>query len=234
MILRLKPSDWFTKYQMGVALALVNLVALQVALPTEAREQLRPLKIVAFGDSLTAGYGLKRSQAFPAQLQRARKAKGHAVKVINAGVSGDTTGTGLARFAWAIPKDTDAVILELGANDALRGHDPKRTRTNLDKIITKLRARNIDVLIAGMVAPRSLGKAYTDAFDPIFSDLAKKHGQLYYPFFLDGVALDPKLNQSDGLHPTAAGIAVIVKRMLPDIGKLIDRARTRIARASKS
>jgi len=207
----------------------VNLTLGGLAPSAFARDTAAPIKIVAFGDSLTAGYGLKPSDAFPVQLASALKAKGHVVEVANAGVSGDTSGAGLARFDWAIPNDTQAVILELGANDALRGQDPKLTKKNLDAILAKLRARNIEVLIAGMAAPRGLGKQYAQQFDPIFEELAKKYNQLHYPFFLDGVALDPKLNLPDGLHPTADGIAVIVARILPSVEKLIDRVRAQRA-----
>lgn len=197
--------------------------------PSGSASAAEPVKIVAFGDSLTAGYGLKSADAFPVKLEQALRAEGHDVRVINAGVSGDTTGAGLARFDWAIPQDADAVILELGANDALRGQDPKQTRVNLNQILSKLQDRDVDVLVAGMAAPRSMGGEYVAAFDPIFEDLAKNYNQLYYPFFLDGVALDPKLNQADGLHPNAAGIDEIVKRILPTVEALIKRVESRLA-----
>lgn len=220
--------------QMVTLFAVFNLViAFGLNSPSAlARDVAPPLKIVAFGDSLTAGYGLNPQDAFPVQLARALKNKGYTVDVINAGVSGDTTGAGLARLDWVIPDDTKAVILELGANDALRGQDPKLTRKNLDAILTKLGKKNIDVLIAGMVAPRGLGPKYAQAFDPIFKQLSEKHGQLYYPFFLDGVAIDPKLNLPDGLHPNAKGIAVIVERILPFVEKLIDRVEARVAKSN--
>ncbi len=224
-------TQWFDLLHMVVLCAVFNLALFFCAAQLSARDALAPLKIVAFGDSLTAGYGLKPADAFPVQLARALKAKGYAVDVINAGVSGDTTGAGLARFDWAIPDDTDAVILELGANDAFRGQDPKITLKNLDKILAKLRARNIEVLIAGMVAPRGLGEKYAQAYDPIFKQLSQKYGQLHYPFFLEGVALNPKLNLPDGLHPTAKGIAMIVKRILPSVEQLIDRAKARLAKS---
>lgn len=215
--------------EMVTLIVCVNLMVLFAPHLGFARENADELKIVAFGDSLTAGYGLKPSDAFPVQLEKALKRKGHNVKVINAGVSGDTTGAGLARFDWAIPDDADGVILELGANDALRGLSPKQARANLDQILGKLKQRDIDVLVAGMAAPRGLGQDYIDAFDPIFEDLAAKHGQLYYPFFLDGVALDPKLNLPDGLHPNADGITTIVERILPSVENLIDRVQRRVA-----
>jgi acyl-CoA thioesterase-1 len=183
----------------------------------------RPVNIVALGDSLTAGYGLAANEAFPAQLERALKAKGAAVKIVNAGVSGDTATGGLARFDWSVPDGTDAVILELGANDALRGFDPAITRKALDTMLHRLQERKIPVLLCGMMAPPNLGAEYGRAFNAIYPDLAAQTGAILYPFFLAGVAADPKLNQSDGLHPTAAGVAVIVARMLPEVEKLIAR-----------
>jgi acyl-CoA thioesterase-1 len=193
----------------------------------------QPLRIVVFGDSLVAGLGLKQSDAFPAQLERALKARGHAVEVINAGVSGDTTAGGLARLAWAVPEQTDAVILELGANDVLRGLDPARAKTNLDKTITAIKAGGAEVLLAGMFAPRSLGENYVRAFEGMYPELAKKHGLILYPFFLDGVAMDPKLNLDDGLHPNPRGVAEITKRILPSVEQLIERVRTKHAVAPK-
>lgn len=187
----------------------------------------KPVRIVAFGDSLTAGYGVAADAAFPAKLAVALKAKGHAVEIVNAGVSGDTASGGLARVDWSVSDDTDAVILELGANDALRGIDPKVTRNALDGILKKLKARNIPVLLAGMRAPRNMGPEYAAAFDPIFPELAEQYGVLFYPFFLDGVAADTKLNQADGIHPTAAGVDIIVARILPKVEELIAQVRKR-------
>ncbi|MGD9668670.1 MAG: arylesterase [Hyphomicrobiaceae bacterium] len=192
------------------------------------------IRIVAFGDSLTAGYGLKPGQAFPDVLQMALNARGYNVEVINAGVSGDTTAAGLVRFDWAVGEDVDAVILELGANDALRGQPPGDTRANLDSILTRLGARKLPVLIAGMRSPENWGSDYRDRFNAVFADLAAKHGVLLYPFFLDGVATDPKLNLADGLHPNARGIAIIVERILPKVEELIGRVRTAQARSEKS
>ena len=185
----------------------------------------RIVNIVAFGDSLTAGYGLAANESFPAQLQRALTAKGLAVNVVNAGVSGDTTAGGLARLDWSIPDGTDGVILELGANDALRGVDPAVTRKALDAMLRRLRERKISVLLCGMVAPPNLGAEYGRAFNSIYPDLANQAGATLYPFFLAGVAADPKLNQRDGLHPTAAGVALIVDRILPQVEELITRAK---------
>lgn len=183
-----------------------------------------PVSIVAFGDSLTAGYMLKPADSFPAQLQMALHAKGHKVQIINAGVSGDTTAGGLDRLAWTLQPVPDAVIVELGANDALRGNDPKKARDNLDKILNKITSAGVPVLLAGMKAPGNWGADYVKDFDAIYPDLAAKYSAPLYPFFLEGVALDPKLVMDDGLHPTAAGIAEIVKRILPQAEDLVTRA----------
>jgi acyl-CoA thioesterase-1 len=183
-----------------------------------------PLRIVALGDSLTAGLGLAEKQAFPAKLEAALRAKGHDVELINAGVSGDTASGGLARLDWSVPDNANAVILELGANDALRAVDPATTRKALDAILKNLKARKIAVLLAGMQAPRNMGLDYNAAFDRIYPELAKTYGVLLYPFFLDGVAADTKLNQRDGIHPTAEGVDVIVERILPFVEKLIAQA----------
>ena len=192
---------------------------------TCSRAAERPINIVAFGDSLTAGYGLAANEAFPVQLQRALDAKGLAVNVVNAGVSGDTSAGGLSRLDWSVPDGTDAVILELGANDALRGFDPEITRRALETMLRRLKERKISVLLCGMVAPPNLGAEYGRAFNSIYPDLAAQTGAILYPFFLAGVAADPKLNQRDGLHPTAAGVAVIVERILPQVEQLIARAK---------
>ncbi|MEP7030095.1 MAG: arylesterase [Pseudolabrys sp.] len=184
-----------------------------------------PVKIVVLGDSLSAGYGLLAEDAFPVKLQAALKAKGIAVDMINAGVSGDTASGGDQRLDWSVPEGTEAVILELGANDALRGVDPDVTRKALDAALTKLKSRHIAVLLAGMKAPRNMGPEYVRAFDGIYPALASSHGVALYPFFLEGVAADPKLNQRDGLHPTAAGIDVIVRNILPKAEELIERAK---------
>ncbi|MGC1694167.1 MAG: arylesterase [Pseudolabrys sp.] len=190
----------------------------------------RPVKIVVLGDSLSAGLGLPADAAFPERLAQALKAKGIAATVANAGVSGDTASGGLGRLDWSVPDGTSAVIVELGANDALRGIDPSVTKAALDGILTKLRDRHIFVLLAGMRAPRNMGADYVQAFDAIYPALASTHRVVFYPFFLEGVATDAKLNQADGLHPTAAGVDVIVARILPRVEQLIAVARA--ARAS--
>jgi len=185
-----------------------------------------PLRIVAFGDSLTAGFELPPSAAFPMQLEKALHERGHKkVTVGNAGVSGDTTSGGLQRLDWAVPEGTDAVILELGANDALRGVSPATARSNLDEILARLGKRNIPVLLAGMRSPQNWGKDYVDGFVSIYPDLAKKHAALLYPFFMAGVAMQPKLNLADGLHPNREGVAKIVEQILPDVEALIERVK---------
>lgn len=182
-----------------------------------------PLTVLALGDSLTAGLGLDGAEAFPARLEAALLAKGYEVKVINAGVSGDTAAAGLARLDWSLEDSVDAVIIELGANDALRGLPPAQAEAALDAILSKLDERQLPVLLAGMQAPRNLGAAYGALFDPMYRRLAEKHGALLYPFFLDGVAADPALNQPDGMHPTAKGVDVIVARMLPQVEQLLGK-----------
>ncbi|MBR0695428.1 arylesterase [Bradyrhizobium lablabi] len=177
----------------------------------------KPIKMVVLGDSLSAGYGLPADAAFPLRLQKALDAKGIRVDMINAGVSGDTTSGGRERLDWSVPEGTDAVILELGANDALRGIDPAVSRVALSDIITKLQARKIAVLLCGMLAPPNYGSDYAAKFNAIYPDLAKSFGVQLYPFFLDGVAADARLNQADGMHPTAAGVDVVVKNILPTV-----------------
>lgn len=194
--------------------------------PTAAAAEV-PLRLLAFGDSLIHGYGLTPEESFPAQLESALRARDQAVEVINAGNSGDTTAAGLARLDWALAEGPDAVILELGANDALRGLDPAGARANLDEILERLGERRLPVLMAGMQAPRNLGRRYWEEFDAIFPALAEKHNILLYPFFLDGVALNPQFNQADGIHPNAAGIAVIVERILPAVLGLMKQARAK-------
>lgn len=177
--------------------------------------EVKPVKMVVLGDSLSAGFGLSAPAAFPARLQKALQSKGIEVDMINAGVSGDTTSGGRDRLDWSVPEGTDAVILELGANDALRGVDPNVTRSALADILTRLKARKIAVLLCGMVAPPNYGADYAARFNAIYADLAGQFGVPLYPFFLEGVATEAKLNQPDGLHPTADGIDVIVKNILP-------------------
>jgi acyl-CoA thioesterase-1 len=177
----------------------------------------KPIKMVVLGDSLSAGLGLSASAAFPERLQKSLQTKGITVDMINAGVSGDTSSGGRDRLDWSVPAGTEAVILELGANDALRGTDPAVTRTALSDILTRLKARGIAVLLCGMVAPPNYGSDYSARFNAIYPDLAKSFGVTLYPFFLEGVAADASLNQADGIHPTAEGVDVIVKNILPTV-----------------
>ena len=187
--------------------------------------QKRTLRLVALGDSLTAGYGLPASAAFPAVLERALKARGRAVEISNAGVSGDTASGGLERLAWSVPDGTDGVILELGANDMLRGVDPAITRRALETIVRRLKERRIPVMLAGMRASSNLGPDYTARFDAIYPELAAQHGLVLYPFFLEGVAGERSLNLPDGLHPTAAGIERLVAGILPSVETFLARLK---------
>ena len=199
-----------------VLLVLAGLIAPAPAAP--------PARIVVLGDSLTAGYGLPASEAFPVILQARLAADGVPAMIANAGVSGDTSAGGLARLDWALADKPDYVLLELGANDALRGIDPKVTRDNLDKILARLTARGTKVLLLGMKAPRNYGPDYQRDFDAIYPDLAAKYGVPLYPFFLDGVALDPELNQADGLHPNVKGVHIVVDRIAPYVERLVTGA----------
>jgi acyl-CoA thioesterase-1 len=185
------------------------------------------IRIVAFGDSLLAGFGLRANESFPSQLENALKKRGHEVEVVNAGVSGDTTTGGLSRLDWSISDGTQAVILVLGANDMLRGMEPEIARKNLDEMIKRLKARKIEVLIGGMRAAPNLGADYAAKFDSIYAALAKEHDILIYPFFLDGVAGERDLNMSDGIHPTPKGVSLIVERIMPIVESLIERVKKR-------
>ena len=181
-----------------------------------------PVKILAFGDSLTAGYGLPEGDGFVPQLQQALEKMGREVTVINGGLSGDTTAGGLSRLDWMLAEKPDMVILELGANDMLRGLSPDEARANLDATIQRIKQSGAKLLLAGMLASRNMGADYQSKFDAIYPDLARAHDVALYPFFLDGVAARPELNQQDGLHPTKDGVAVIVSNILPHVTKLLD------------
>lgn len=198
--------------------------ALALVVLTAAGAAAAPVTILALGDSLTAGLGVGPSEAFPAKLEAALKAKGQDVKVINAGVSGDTAADGAARLDWALAEPVDAVIVELGANDALRGLPVAQAEQALDGLLTALAQKKLPVLLAGMKAPPNMGPEYQAEFDGMYQRLAAKHGVLLYPFFLDGVAADPKLNQGDGMHPNPAGVDVIVARILPSVEQLLGKA----------
>jgi len=205
---------------------LFNALALAVAalvLPAPAAAD--PLRLMVLGDSLAAGYGLPPEDGFTAQLERALAEQGHDVAVLNAGVSGDTSAGGLSRIDWALADDPDAAIVELGSNDGLRGLDPAKTKRNLAGILDRLKAGGIPVLLAGMKAPPNLGKEYAAEFNPIFRELAEAKDVALYPFFLEGVAARPELNQPDGIHPNAKGVAEIVDRILPHVKELLARAR---------
>ena len=203
--------------------ALAFLLILTAVQPGSVAAEGKSLTILAFGDSLVAGFGLGSRDGFTAKLETALKARGVNAKVVNAGLSGDTSAGGLARLDWALNPKPDFAIVELGANDGLRGLDPAQTRANLDAILTKLKAKGVPVLFAGMYAPPNMGPDYGKAFNALYPELAKKHGVAFYPFFLDGVAADASLNQPDGIHPNAKGVEVIVGRMLPHVLKLIGR-----------
>jgi acyl-CoA thioesterase-1 len=214
-------------FHLGVIAIIFNATIAISSLTAEAKT---PVKIVAFGDSLTAGYLLKPDQSFPAQLSKALAAKGYAVDVTNAGVSGDTTAAGLERFEWAVPPDTEAVILELGANDALRGQPPAEAKANLERIIVRLKERNVAILLAGMRAPSNWGDDYVREFDGMYQQLADKHGLLLFPFFLEGVALQKSMNLDDGMHPNGKGVAVIVETIMPKVEELLREVEARRAR----
>ena len=183
------------------------------------------LRLLVLGDSLSAGYGLQPAEAFPAQLEQALRAAGYAVRVINAGVSGDTSAGGLSRLEWALTDRPHMVLVELGGNDALRGLPPEETYANLDAILARLQQNVPGVILAGMHAPRYLGSDYTMAFDAVYPRLAGKHDVAFYPFFLDGVALDPAMNLPDGIHPNPAGVREIVRRILPLVRTELDKIR---------
>lgn len=206
----------------AVTIALTAAAGAFLTRPARAEE---PVRILVLGDSLTAGYGLADADAFPRRLEAALSEAGVAATTINAGVSGDTTAGGRARLDWALADKVDAAIVELGGNDGLRGLDPQETRSNLDAILTRLGEAKIPVLLAGMLAPPNLGREYGDAFNAVFPELARKHDVLFYPFFLEGVAGDPALNQGDGIHPNPEGVGVIVERILSAVKRLVAEAR---------
>ena len=213
------------RQQTGAALRKKLIVALIFAMPLIFDPLIgfaRPPEVLAFGDSLTAGLGLTDRQAFPAQLEARLRQEGIELHIVNAGVSGDTTTDGLARLDWSLSTKPDFVILELGANDALRGIDPKIVRDNLDTMIGRIQASGAKMLLMGMVAPANWGPEYQHAFDAIYPALAKAHGVPLYPFFLEGVAMNPDLNQADGIHPNERGVAVLVEHIAPLVAKLVE------------
>lgn len=218
-------TEWIKSNRTAFALVAATLLGIFASAVYTSNAAARELHIVAFGDSLTAGYGLPPNADFASRLEVALKTRGHDVRITNAGVSGDTTAGGLARFDWAIPNDTDGVILELSSNDALRGISPAIARSNLNQILARLKNRNIEVLLAGMQSPANWGDAYKAEFDGMFEALARQHDTLLYPFFMEGVIDQPKLKLPDALHPNAAGVDEIVRRILPSVEKLIEKAR---------
>jgi acyl-CoA thioesterase-1 len=201
------------------------LPAIALALAWFAPAAAAPVKILMMGTSLTQGYGLPPGTEIPAVLQAKLKSAGIDADVINAGVSGDTSAGGLARIDWSLADHPNAAIVELGSNDALRGINPADTQKNLAAILTRLKAAHVPMLLMGMRAPRNLGPEYAAQFDPMYAKLAAQYGTLFYPFVLDGVALNPKLNQADGIHPNPAGVKIIVDRIFPDVQKLVTEAK---------
>jgi acyl-CoA thioesterase-1 len=214
------------RYSLYGFLALILLTGLPAA--GHAGEE---IVLVTYGDSLSAGLGLKEKDAFPAQLESALKKRGHEIRVVNSSVSGDTTAAGLKRFNWSFPKNAHGAILELGANDAMRGLKPGNARANLDEILKRMKAKGVEPLLTGMLAPRNLGVEYTAAFDAIYRDLAKKHGVLLYPFFLFDVVGKRELSLEDGLHPNPKGVARIVEQIVPVVEKLLSRIELRKQKA---
>jgi len=208
----------YRRFKLGLAGALAFLL---LAAPAWAA----PVKILALGTSLTQGFGLPPGTEIPAVLQDQLKAKGVNATVINAGVSGDTSAGGLSRLDWSLADHPDAAIVELGSNDALRGIDPASTESNLSAIIAKLTAKHIPVLLLGMRAPKNFGPEYEARFNAIYPKLARQYHVRLYPFVLDGVALNPKLNQADGIHPNPAGVKIIVGRIVPDVLKLVAQVK---------
>ena len=238
--IRARAARWIRPRRIGRIAGLV-LVALWLALPgpapaaaePDAATQAGPITLLAFGDSLTAGYGLPVEDSFPARLETALREKGIEARFLNAGVSGDTTAGGVARLDWSLAQKPDAVILELGANDGLRGFEPETTHDNLGAILEKLAGRDIAVLLTGMRAPPNYGEEYAIAFNGVYERLSRAFDVLYYPFFLEGVAGDPALNQDDGIHPNRAGVDVIVSNILPHVRRLIAHVRAADATAPK-
>jgi acyl-CoA thioesterase-1 len=204
----------------GFKRVLVTLAAAAMLTVAARPADCAPVKILALGTSLTQGYGLPPGTEFTTVLQEKLKSAGVDAAIVNAGVSGDTSAGGLSRLDWSLADNPKAAIVELGSNDALRGLAPAQTEKNLAAILSKLKTAHVAVLLCGMRAPRNLGAEYAAQFDAIYPRLAKQYGVLFYPFILDGVALNPKLNQADGIHPNPAGVRIIVGRILPDVIRL--------------
>ena len=195
--------------------------------PPSALAAEKTASLLVIGDSLAAGYGLPASDAFTTRLEAALTRLGHRVRVINAGVSGDTSAGGRARIGWSLAGKPDAVLIELGANDGMRGLEPTATKANLDAILSQIRSAGAEILLTGMLAPPNLGREYGAEFAALYPALARRHGVLFYPFFLEGVAANPELNQADRIHPNAAGVEIIVERLLPKVKDLLQRVRNK-------
>lgn len=219
--------------RIAALLALVLCLAAGAGHAQSGPAQSGAVKIAILGDSLAAGYGVKPEQAFPARLQAALQQQARNVTILNHGVSGDTTAGGVGRIDWMLADKPDIVLVELGGNDALRGSDPAGTERNLDAIITKLKDAGVTVWLAGMLAPRNYGPEYAAQFDGLYKRLADKHGVPLYPFFLDGVAQDPALNQADGIHPNPKGVDTVVERILPFITKNLDDYAASVRRPAR-
>ena len=219
------PGLIWTRLLVFATAAIVTFYAANAPAHAEAVQEKQEIVILSFGDSLMAGYQIPIDKAFPAQLEEALREKGYSVRVVNSGVSGDTAAEGLARLDWSLNEKVDGAIVEFGANDALRGIEPKITEPSLDEILKTLKDKRIELLVAGMEAPRNWGKDYDDAFRAMYPRLAAKYGALLYPFFLKDVATVRSLSLADGLHPTPEGVAVVVRNILPEVEKLIARIR---------
>jgi acyl-CoA thioesterase-1 len=223
------PGLIWTRLLIFATAAIVTFYAASARAEAEAAQDKQEIVILSFGDSLMAGYQIPIDKAFPAQLEAALREKGYSARVVNSGVSGDTAADGLARLDWSLNEKVDGAIVEFGANDALRGIDPKVTEPSLDEILKALKDKHIEVLVAGMEAPRNWGKDYENAFRAMYPRLAAKYGAQFYPFFLKDVAAVRSLNLADGLHPTPEGVAVVVRNILPEVEKLIARIREKRA-----
>jgi len=223
------PGLIWTQILVFATAAIVTFCAANGRAEAETAQAKQEIVILSFGDSLMAGYQIPIDKAFPAQLEAALREKGYNVRVVNSGVSGDTAAEGLARLDWSLNEKVDGAIVEFGANDALRGIDPKVTEPSLDEILKTLKEKHIELLVAGMEAPRNWGKDYDDAFRAMYPRLAAKYGAPLYPFFLKDVATVRPLNLSDGLHPTPEGVAVVVRNILPEVEKLVARIREKRA-----
>ena len=220
----MKVVTGYGRFAAAVNSLLIAISCVLAGLAPQAHAQAMPVKLAILGDSLTAGYGVKPDESVPARLEAALKKQGRNVTVINHGVSGDTTAGGLERIDWMLGDKPDIVLVELGANDALRGLDPAATEKNLDAVVTRLKAAGVTVWLAGMLAPRNYGADYARQFDGLYGRVAERHGVPLYPFFLDGVAQDPALNQADGIHPNPRGVDIVVERLLPFVTRNLDDA----------